>query len=59
MKNSPRQPPLPPTNPLQGQQAERQMQKLLHQLVLDDPKLCLQVIRHWLDEHPSCSQRRR
>ena len=53
MKNSPQQPPLPPKVPLQGLQAERQMQKQLHQLFLDDPKLCLQIIRHWLEEPQS------
>ena len=57
MKNTPRQPPQPPEVLLEGQQAERQMQKLLHQLVLDDPKLCLRVIRHWLEEPPSSKKR--
>ncbi len=57
-KNSRQVPATPPTLPsLSALQAERQARQQLHQLYIQQPELCLEVIRRWLEnsQQPTAS----
>jgi hypothetical protein len=52
-KNSRQVPATPPTLPsFSALQAERQARQQLHQLYVQQPELCLEVIRRWLASSP-------